>query len=518
VTKASAARDFGIDAASVLLLFGVGAHLRLGRLGAALVNGDSVGPYWKAATILGGAGWLPRSHAPESGPALYWAYVPFVALADSLEDAYAARFVAQALVGPLSYLAVRALTAGPLPATSRAVALAAGASLTFSAGLRQTLESGYQGYLSIELAAVVVAAFALAARRPGWAGAGLVAVPLAMMCHPLAVAYLLPALVLAAVAFRKAGPRSRLGIATGLLVAAGLGVLRLRQLAEPAFDSGTFDPSALAAIPGGNATGEGGLATVLASLGGIPDHDGAGWLLLLALLVPAALVKRARPAVAAAAGVVLGLAATGAAMDYLQPYHWRIAAPAVVTAVAVAATYVVGPRGPAWMVAVPAAAVLLAGALPWGPPAPTPADHARIASVAQQTSRGGWVEFGTAGDRMWGSPVAVRLEQSLRLGGVASEGPVHLLIAGPEALLNTIRAVPGDVEVLDLLPGDPALLLVALDDPRGSSAWTKAVCEVAPRFRIERRAIDYLRIERPDLPEAFISMWWDACTGANVGW
>jgi len=528
VTSPGPRRRLWIDAAALLLLFGVGASARLGRLGAALVNGDSVGPYWKAATILAGGGLVPRSHAPESGPALYWATLPFVAAADSLEDAYAARFVAQALVAPLVYVAVRAATAGAPGAASRVGALLAGAAFAFSVGLRQTLESGYQGYLSIELAAVITAAFALSLRRPGFATLGLVAVPLAMMCHPFAAAYL-PGAVVASVVLAWRGPaRTRGPLAVAAVVAVGLGFLRLRQLAAPAFDSGSFDPAALAAIPAGNRTGAGAVETVLGSLRGIPHHDGAGWLLPLVGLAAVGLwsVRRRelRAPASAAVAVAATLAAIGAAIGYLQPYHWRIAAPAVVVAVAVAGVRAL-PALPEWAPAVPALLIAARLAAPWGPPIEGPSDldrHAALAGLTTVPGAGGWVEFGTVGDRMWGSPVAVRLDARLRRGPPpAARAPLHLVLAGPPDDLERLAALhAGGVTAVTTLPGGPqtALLVLRMDDPRASEAWTERACAAVPRLRIERRAIDYLNFEQPELSEPYISMWFDACTGANVGW
>ena len=516
---ANRARSWALDATAVVLLLAAGAHLRLGRLGAALVNGDSIGPYWKAATILDGGGWLPRSHAPESGPALYWLSTPFVALADSLDDAYAARFLAQALVAPLIYMAVR--LAKPVDA-SRVPAFLAASALALSAGLRQTLESGYQGYLSIEVAAFITVCFAAA--RPAPAALGLIAVPVAMMCHPLAAAYLLPAVVAAVVVARSADLRGRILVTLGALVALGIGALRLRQLAGPAFDSGTFDFAAVAAIPGGNDTGVSAVGTLWSSLAGIPDQDGIGWpvpsalLTVLCLLAVPRLGSRLRtPSLFAASAVVVSLAGLGAAIGYLQPYHWRIVAPAVLAALAITATPFM-PRLPPWAMAVPALLLLARTALPWGPPISGPSDLDRHTAVSRLTQDAGWIEFGTVGDQLWGSPAAVRLSQRLRGGDVPMDRPVHLVIAGPEDVLRGLPTGEG-VHVVTLLPGGPetALLLVRLADPRASEAWTERVCGIA-RLRIERRAVDYLGFERPDLTEPFISMWWDRCTGANVGW
>jgi hypothetical protein len=529
-------RSAGFDFAMLLLLFGVGTHVRMGRLGAALVNGDSVGPYWKAATILAGGGWSPRSHAVESGPALYWLHVLFVAGAGSLEEAFTRRFVAQALVAPLVYIAVRALTRDVDRGWSRAAALLAGGVFVFSAGLRQTLESGYQGYLAIEVAAAIVAALAVARRWGPMAGPALVLIPVAMMCHPFAVAYL-PAGLAVALAIAWTGDRlARASVLVGLVAAAGLGLKRLRRLAEPALDSGTFDFAAIAAIPAGNDTGASLVEVVVGSLRAIPDHGGFVPLTLLGLLPPALAaawsverLREARGTVTMAAAVVVTLGVVGGAIGYLQPYHWRIAAPAVTVAAAcVGARALAGIARPEAIVGVLLVGILAGTGLSWGPPVQGPSDLQRHAALAGIVSRGGgWVEFGTVGDRMWGSPVAVRLEQRLRRGPpeVIERAAVHLVLAGPPEALAAIERTTLDapeIEAVATLPGGPesALLVVRLGDARASESWTERACATAAPLplRVERRALDYLGFERPELKEAFISMWWDECTGGNIGW
>ena len=234
----------------------------------------------------------------------------------------------------------------------------------------------------------------------------------------------------------------------------------------------------------------------------------------------------------AALAVAGTLGAVGAAMGYLQPYHWRIVAPIVVVAPACMLALALEPTRPraVWKGSgFVAFLILLAGLTSEGPPLVGPSDldrNAALAGIVSARGDGGWVEFGTVGKRMWGSPVAVRLEERLRRGPplAAERGAVHLVLAGPPEALAEVEATTVDapgVSVVTTLPGGPesVLLVVRLADARSSSAWTARACAASPDgLRIERRAIDYLKFERADLKEPFISMWWHGCTGGNVGW
>ena len=78
------------------------------------------------------------------------------------------------------------------------------------------------------------------------------------------------------------------------------------------------------------------VGTLWSSLAGIPDQDGIGWTVPIALLTVLCLLAVPRlgsrlrtPSLFAASAVVVSLAGLGAAIGYLQPYHWRIVAPAV---------------------------------------------------------------------------------------------------------------------------------------------------------------------------------------------
>ena len=134
--SASPARGACIDALAALALLVLAYGLRTSVLPHMALTSDSIGPYLKAWSITHGAGLLPSPHAPESGPGLYWLTLPLVLGADSLEDLFRRRALAQALLAPLLYLAVARFLRPRLgPAPAWLGGLVAGLTVACSGGL-----------------------------------------------------------------------------------------------------------------------------------------------------------------------------------------------------------------------------------------------------------------------------------------------------------------------------------------------------------------------------------------------
>lgn len=457
---------------------------------------------------MAGGGFLPVPHAPESGPALYWLSSLFMIGADDLREAFARRYVFQAAVAPVVYLALAR-------ATGRGVAVVAGLGLAVAPGLLQTLDSGYQGYLAPDVAAGVAAGLVVGLRsgaRSTPVAVALVAVPIAMMCHPLAIGLLPPVLVAAAWAWREDRPgRVRLGI--GLSLAAGLGIVRLVQL--------VISPEPLWVAATSNASGASPIRVVADALFAIPGQDGA--LFLLLLVAAAAFALRAGPARRLAGLFGLGLATlclVGATIGYLQPYHLRILLPLAVTVVALGLAPVLRGR----RVALAGIGVVLVGAgLLNAKAAQRGASdldvHATFGEAirADAGDAGRWVEFATIGDHSWGSPAALVLDGLLRgesLDRLRSPGPLYLVVTGEEGSVDPLAENPQGQEVVrrPLRRGLEAVVL-RFDGPSRSALWTRSACLATrpARFRVERRAADWLAFVRPGYTDEFTSRWFDPC-------
>ena len=503
------------DVGIALLLFGAAAAFRLARLDLVVLNSDTIGPYLRAWTILAGDGLLPAPHAAESGPALYWISTAFLAGADSLHEAFARRYLLQAAVAPLMYLALAGRAGRPLAALAASL-------LAASPGLLQTLDSGYQGYLAPDVAAVVVACLVLAAGDPFRArpvAIALPVVPVAMMCHPFALSLLLPVLGAAALAWRD-DPRRRRELLVGAALAVGLGTVRLVQLAGGPGDGYLW--SHAVSNSSGAAVGE----VIAAALAAIPRQDGvvAAALLVapgLAVLRPSPAARRLGVLYAVALG---SLAVAGAVIGYLQPYHARILLPFAIAVGAVAAsTDEPGPvrRSLPWALA---AAVLAGGA--WTAsrvdrPVPDLDAHAAFGeAIAADAADGRWVEFATLGTPSWGSPAALVLDGLLR--GRSAEplrrpGPLYLVVAGPGGDVARLPGVAPNAPATLVAParpvrGDRRAIVLRFDGPSRSGPWSAGACAASPEgLKVERRAADWLAFVRPGYTDEFTSRWFAPC-------
>ena len=161
------------------------------------------------------------------GPALVWAYAPFVVGAKSLQAAFAGRYLIQAMGVLLVYASLRwvlwprgtvGASQGVWPA--RLGAWIAALAVGFTGEPFGTLGAGDQNYLAPDLGVIisVAAALVLLHKRPHGLLVGFAVVPLAAMFHPLALCYL-PGLLLLAVHVWLGGRRRIVAasLAVGLL-------------------------------------------------------------------------------------------------------------------------------------------------------------------------------------------------------------------------------------------------------------------------------------------------------------
>jgi hypothetical protein len=510
--------DRRADVLVAALLLVAAAMFRLPRLDLVVLNADTIGPYLRAWTILNGDGLLPPSHAPESGPALYWISTLFLVGADGLHEAFGRRYLLQALIAPGLYLAL-------VRPAGRGGALLVGMLLAWSPGLIQTLDSGYHGYLAPDVAAVVVAGLFLGLGgevrgRP--IAAALPAVPLAMMCHPLAVALLPPICVAAGLAWRD-DPKSRRALLVGSAVAVALGAVRLVQLAGAPGDGFLWD------FATSNASGDGPLAVVLGSLAAVPRQDGGLTAVVMAVPLLGLHPGAAAPVRRLAAGYFLAtgtMCVAGAVIGYLQPYHYRILFPFAACLIGLA--FGLGTPSGSFLHrrSLPIGALsllaLLGAAASADVPDRGPSDlemHRDLgARIAGDAADGHWIEFATVGTSSWGSPAALVLDGILAgrsIEPLRRAGPLYLVIAGPSEALSIIDGVsrPSGVAPIASLDGAHPVRLVRLDGPSRSRPWTRAVCEaVGPsRLRVERRSADWLAFVRPGFTDEFATRWFDPC-------
>lgn len=361
-------RERLFDLAIVLALAAAGVAVRLWHLQWLPVHFDNTDPFirafawiadWRGA-LGGGAspGWselIYPASAPwlnQFGPGLVWSYAPLVAGASSLEEAFARRYVVQALMAPLLYLAVRVLTRerGKAARTdvysSRAGALVAALAVGFTGEPMGTAGIGDQTMLAPEFAALVLAGCALALRRPGPAGFLLAAaaLPWAVMIHPMSIALTPGVLVVAAALWRRGRWRLVLGGGClGLVVFLPelIQLLQLRAeqggvLAE-AVQSTNHASKTLAASAAGNLRGWWTLEPFPLGplLLGAPGLALAGIVWRLgrrsgSWTSPGRGISAAEAATLSYAAVcanVVGLLVTGAVVGFLLPYHWRILLP-----------------------------------------------------------------------------------------------------------------------------------------------------------------------------------------------
>lgn len=503
-----------IDGLFAVLLFGCAVWVRMRVLAVAQITPDCMGPYLGAWEMLTTGDWVGPSKFPESGPGLYWSYVPFLLGADGLEAALTRRFVLQACHGPAIYLALRAtLTAhwaGIGPSPGRLGPAIAGCALAFSHGPLASLLSGAEGFVSPDHGVVITVAalLVLLADRPWALVVGWAALPIAMMTHGMAAAYGPGLLFLAALVWRRGHRR----IAIGSLVAGAVGYApRAAQLVRKVLDEGFEGASQLAAY---NSEGDRFWAELVHRTS---DHllhrDGLPWgplwgltpLLILAAVWVAPrispssdLPRRVRDVCAWALLTLAGIVTVAWMIRYMQGYHWRVVYPAGAAAIGVGLDVLLR-RIPRPAQAGAAAVVLAAGCSlgleRWPAPDPASTDLTLVGAFVDALEESGaealWVERGGIGWEPWGYAPALYLESRLR--GDRREhdldGSLFLLFtAGLEAAaaIDATFGWMGQAPPLSTAPGTtlvargrpwngPVVYLVRLDDRAASLAWHRQV-------------------------------------------
>jgi len=220
-----------VDGLLAALLLAAAIILRMKGLGDLRLDFDSVDPFMRAVawvtdcelfvrgeSTLGPAQVAWPATSPwiyQFGPALVWMYAPFVVGAESLQEAFARRYVVQALCVVVTYGSMRWLLytrqmalAGHGFWPARLGAWTAALAIGFLGEPFGLLGYGDQNYLAPELGVLVsvVVAAVLLRQRYAWLPVGFGAFALAVNMHVLALCYL-PGLLLVAFQGWRAGKR-----------------------------------------------------------------------------------------------------------------------------------------------------------------------------------------------------------------------------------------------------------------------------------------------------------------------
>ena len=375
------------DIVVAALLFSAIACSRLWVVDEAMVNFDTIDPFTRAfawltdLTLIGRGGlslgealWPPGDPwANQFGPALVWLHAPFVAGADSLREAFVRRYLFQALTVTAVYAAVRwglvAHLVEPRETdqiwAARLGAVAA-AALIGVGGPFGTFPTNDQIYLAGDLAAWLSAAAVLVVigRQPRWLSLAFAVLPLAMMCHPLAISHAPAALLLARVAWKRG---ARGPVLLGLGVGAACAVPGVAHLAIRWSEG--LSPAEIS-----QAHGAFNQAEVLLRTTGAAFWTLKPWPTGLVLLIAPTLLIVLRPVMvprtprsestldparssggegdaallgAWAALDALGLLTVGILLGYLRSYHWNHVLPALAVATG-ALVYAAACRAQLW--------------------------------------------------------------------------------------------------------------------------------------------------------------------------
>lgn len=350
-----------MDGLFAALLLTAAVVVRLQGLGDLRVDFDSIDPFMRAMACLTDCELLVRGESSMGpaqavwpatgpwvyhfGPALVWMYIPFVVGAESLQEAFARRYVLQALGVVFTYVSMRWLLQRPRRTSSnRSVwpailgAWTAALVVGFAGEPFGTLGYGDQTYLAADLCLLmsVAVAMVLLRQRHTWLVVGSFALPWAVNMHPLALCYL-PGLLLAAVHVWRAG-RARvvaaslaIGLVCSLPQAVHLGLVLVETLQSGSDSGAAFHSSSSVWI----------LGTAVAAFGSLEPRP-LGPLLLAAppfVLVwigiargPRARGRESRGAIWLSVWSLVttaGLLALILVLGYHRPYHWRIPLPAL---------------------------------------------------------------------------------------------------------------------------------------------------------------------------------------------
>jgi len=373
----------------MLALWGVAAWHRLKVLNETVIGSDSLGPYLQAQAALFGN--LPRPPNPESGDALWFLMLPFVALAENLSELFALRFCVGALVAPLGFAAAYHWLSPTVQSTRRwAASITAGIFLAFDPGLLDTLVSGARSYGAPELMGATTLLLAMGLRQYPWA-LPLMAVTFvaAVGHHPLALGMALGGMVMISSLHRANGGRT---IKLALILGGIACIPRILRLAA-IMNCGESILGCLGQVAQSNIVEPEPWSTLVFKAvhdRWVVDLDVAGWLLLAGLLsLLLCTEKEHRKAAHWAIFGTIGILLIGVLNGYVRSYHLRI------TAVPVAVAAAMG-LSRAWPVALMASGVFIWRTHALLPVGPDPGALARQDLVTGQLPQQAlWV------DRIW---------------------------------------------------------------------------------------------------------------------
>lgn len=478
-----------VDGLIAVALFALAVFVRRGVLTVAQVTPDCIGPYLGAWEMLTTGDFVGPSHFPESGPGLYWMYIPFLLGADGVEAALWRRFLLQALWAPALYLGLRSAfgaiarpgepgagdgrgdAAGDASDPSGAAGprlgpLVAVSALLFSDGPLSSLLSGAETFVAPDLGLLMTlsASMVLLAGRPRWLLLGWAALPIAMMVHGMSAAYGPVLLWLAWRTWRQ----GRRGLAAGAVLLGAVGFLpRAWQLLARIREDGFASASELGTY---NSEGDAFVAVLLQRTADHLFGRDLPWgpllafsplVLALAILLlprwrplPAEVLRRAWWMLLWLLGSIAGILAVATAIEYMQGYHWRVVFPAAATCLGLAAhlAALAAPQGARRALPALGALVVLGsvGLARGRWPARDWADSdvritARFAELSA-TATPRWHERGGLGWDPWGYAPALYLQE--RLAGApeadyALDGSLVLLFSADADIAEQIEASTG---------------------------------------------------------------------------
>ncbi len=523
------------------------------------VSPDSVDPMLRAAQMLHGSSWLPVSHGPQFGPALYWLHLPYVVFADSLRGCFARMAVGQAISVGVVYLALRfGLVRGASGRDVGAIwairigAVVAATAIACAHGPRLALAHTYELYQAPLLAAAAGAAalLALKGHRRTWFAVSLTLVPIAVMVHPMAICLVPGSVWLAAILARRHGARSLVPA----LVVAGVAALpgwfqMFRVLRSSSNGFGGLGAVASSAS-GDSPPGIGAIVTTFVR----PELPPLGILLVLAPAVTLGVAvvahrrsrDRADRALAgfAAWAVLTQASLLGAALaiGYLQPYHLRLLLPVsalCLGALVARATLPVTRRfasppvdpspfaRPLLALGTTVALVVASGLAvrlsvqPWLEREPL-SDVLRHQKIGESISKHAddeahWVEILSLGGprSAWGYGPGAVMDAILggpRPGQFSADGALYLVVHGPEPELGRAIEVAGRFSVQPVEPAWgflPGLQILRAEDPAAVQGYTAALCASQPGVRARADAWKILDTETE--PRTSPEAWFDPC-------
>jgi len=515
------------DGLCVLLLFALGAALRLPLVPLLDVSSDATDPIVGALQILWS--WNPfLTDTPRFGYGRALSYVPLViGSEDGLSTVAARRALVQALLAPVTYLAMRVLLSRQAFRPSLLLGpLFAALLLVVNQDLLQNLIWGHHGYFGPDWAALLLLGFAgllVGDRLRLWAALSGLSLAMCVMNHP----YAITAVVVPAVAWRSARRNSDPARARAALVALAVAVLAvLPHLAYLLLSPGSnlsgdlLESVATASVLGPSWPWQviSGLFSNLAT----PEAVLFGAALLLALahrplgrLLPLSgdLQRVLRPLALSTAAVLVGLLILGLVSRQVHNWHWRMLLPFGTACLGTVLAWLGSvlepgprdgrrPRRPTFAVALLCLGLLLglmshafrAGVDAYSKPAEGPRESLlqlvqaeRVSALLEASAEAGpWtlVAYGVPPERSYARTLPVALDRVLRPGSKVSfagtrsewlQGPTLFYFEGPGSWIDAVAVGGAAVDAATLWRGVESLVL-RTDSPAAALGLGVALC------------------------------------------